>query len=98
MSKERLEELAYNVAATTDGKAIMSGVDYSFLYEYALEQAERVQELETYVETGAYIQRKLRKENKRYREGITEAMKLNIDGNYNYDVDKLLQQILEESK
>lgn len=39
---------------------------------------ERVQELETYVETGTYIQRKLRKENKRYREVIEQLY--NFDG------------------
>ena len=43
---ERLEEIAYHVAPTSDGNVVMSGEDYVFLYEYAVEQTERVEELE----------------------------------------------------
>ncbi len=38
------------------------------------ERSKRVQELETYVETGSYINRKLRKQNRSYRKAIEKAM------------------------
>ena len=70
MSKERLEELAYNVGISLDGeKALMSSDDYDFLYNYALEQAERVEKLE--------------KENKRYREALEEIMKIQENHEWN---------------
>ena len=52
MSKERLEEIAYNVGVSIDGeKALMSSDDYDFLYNYAREQSERVEELEAEIDT-----------------------------------------------
>src|SRR5690625_8036278 len=49
VSKKKLEEIAYNVGISIDGdKALMSSDDYDFLYRYALEQAERVQELKRF--------------------------------------------------
>ena len=70
MSKERLEEIAYNVGISLDGdKALMSSDDYDFLYNYALEQAERVEKLE--------------KENKRYREALEEIMKIQENHEWN---------------
>ena len=93
MSKERLEEIAYNVGVSLDGeKAIMSSDDYDFLYNYALQQAERVQELETFKEEmenrykiwhiGAKKslaeKEELKQQNKRYREALEEIA--NWDG------------------
>ena len=82
--KERLEEIAYNVGVSLDGeKALMSSDDYDFLYNYALEQAERVQELERELEehkskfTVKYTM-SLREQNKRYREALEEIA--NSDG------------------
>src|SRR5690625_727882 len=49
VSKKKLEEIAYNVGISIDGeKALMSSDDYDFLYNYAKEQAERVQELKRF--------------------------------------------------
>ena len=75
---ERLEEIAYNVGVSLDGeKAIMSSDDYDFLYSYALQQAERVQELEQDVreweivnEQWEKINTQIAEQNKRYREAL----------------------------
>lgn len=88
--KERFEELAYNVGISLDGeKALMSSDDYDFLYNYALEQAERVELLEienkllndilTTLEKQDIIKLlyqnvRLIKQNKRYREAIEKAI------------------------
>ena len=55
--KERLEEVKNDIGYLSNGKYSIRPTDY----EWLIEQAERVQELD--------------KENKRYREGIKLAMK-----------------------
>jgi|SRR5690625_797533 len=78
MSKERLEEIAYNVGVSIDGeKALMSSDDYDFLYNYAKEQAERVQELENHLKLYEFWYRTAYEQNKRYREAI-EYIKLEL--------------------
>ena len=63
MSKERLEEIAYNVGVSLDGeKALMSSDDYDFLYNYAIQQTERVEELE--------------KQNKHYQDMLVKIFKI----------------------
>ena len=37
---------------------------------------------------------KLRHQNKRYREAIVQAIKLNLDDDFNYDIDKVLNEVL----
>ena len=70
-------------------------------FEWLIEQAERAQELETYVETGTYIQRKLRKENSRYRDTL-EELKFQLENvDAGGDIDYLLRivnQGLKESE
>lgn len=62
------------IGVDIDGNVLISGKDWRWL----IGRAERVQELETYVDTSTYIQRKLRKQNKRYREAL-EHMRENSD-------------------
>ena len=78
MSKERLEEIVYNVGVSLDGeKVIVSGEHYDFLYNYAIQQTERVEELEE-INTDAITQidvmqkrnERLERQNKRYREAL----------------------------
>mgnify|MGYP001268909026 CR=1 FL=1 len=73
MGKERLKDIAYNVGISADGeKALMSSDDYDFLYNYALEQAERVQELEDiiYKDERQAVLESMYEQNKRYREAL----------------------------
>src|SRR5699024_3699455 len=78
-------------------------------FNWLIEQAERVDELErknydlredlagrhsTVEELNEKID-KLWIQNKCYREAIQEAMELNHDENFNYDVDKVLLKALE---
>ena len=108
MSKERFEELAYNVGISLDGeKALMSSDDYDFLYNYALQQAERVQKLEnklenvmdrhTYLEGDYYD---LQKQNERYRVAIRECIERMNEGGAgtrSFVYEKLIEA-LEESE
>src|SRR5690625_4097745 len=106
MSKERLEEIAYNVGISLDGeKALMSSDDYDFLYNYALEQAERVQELEDELQE---LKKKLLtltkennqvndelidefRQNKRYREALEEIARGSFPG-ASYKARKALEE------
>jgi len=73
MGKERLKDIAYNVGISADGeKALMSSDDYDFLYNYAKEQAERVQELEDiiYKDERQAVLESMYEQTKRYREAL----------------------------
>lgn len=104
MSKKRLGEILDSITFIAKS---YTGVEP--LIEYAKEQTERVDELErkkydlredlagrhsTVEELNEKID-ELWKQNKRLREAIQEAMELNHDENFNYDVDKVLLKALE---
>src|SRR5699024_7606011 len=117
MSKERLEEFRKEIDFLDDsadmqdhGRLVDTCMNlyedgwFHWIYRYAKEQAERVDELErknydlredlagrhsTVEELNEKID-KLWIQNKCYREAIQEAMELNHDENFNYDVDKVL--------
>ncbi|HSH26063.1 MAG TPA: hypothetical protein VLA13_11105 [Massilibacterium sp.] len=73
MSKERLEDIVYNVGVSLDGeKAIVSGEHYDFLYNYAIQQTERVEELEE-INTDAITQIDvMQKRNERLEKRVQE--------------------------
>lgn len=106
--KERLQEIAYNVGVSLDGeKAIMSSDDYDFLYNYALQQTERVRELEELEQEYADLNSdftKLVLENKRYREALefigNHANESELMNNTMYTklVKEIIEKALEESK
>jgi len=99
MSKERLEEIAYNVGISLDGeKALMSSDDYDFLYNYAKEQAERVLELNNLlnkeVEKGYKMEGKIHdfiEQNKRYRATINAMGQILKDAIHALDVGEKVQ-------
>lgn len=74
--RKRLEEIKQSVGHDlihNDGMPLsVSLIEINWL----IEQAERAQELETYVKTGTYIQRKLRKQNRQYHKAINEIKEL----------------------
>jgi len=107
MSKERLEEIKQYYSKMS---ALDPGTQEDILW--LIEQAERVDELErknydlredlagrhsTVEELNEKID-KLWIQNKCYREAIQEAMELNHDENFNYDVDKVLLKALGVNK
>lgn len=96
MDKERLENMS-PVGVAMDGNVLISGEDWHWLTE----QAERVRELEAYLKTGTYISRKLRKENKRYREALEGIKSIAEVAEYSdemSDIWKMLSGLLEDSK
>lgn len=108
MSKDRLEEIEthLNRFMTPKSKPCLFRDDAEFIIRYGKEQAERVQELKGYVETGTYIQRKLRKENRRYRE-VIESVKNKLGTvqyreyqtvNFRHEIFSDLLEALEESE
>ncbi len=68
MDKEH-EELLDSIV----GDLLNNSIEIRELIQKDWEKSKRIAELETYVETGSYINRKLRKQNKRYREVIQKA-------------------------
>src|SRR5690625_4832571 len=97
MSKERLEEIKEQVEISNTHDDNPNGYWYKNIW-WLIEQAERVQELEDRHYRQELIDEhieRLEQQNKRYREDIQEAMELNHDENFNYDVDKVLLKALE---
>ena len=88
MGKERLKDIAYNVGISADGeKALMSSDDYDFLYNYAKEQAERVEELEEDL-------LELVKQNKELRKSIA----FYSSESYNAHLERLLDRSEQQNK
>lgn len=97
MSKERLEEIAYNVGISLDGeKALMSSDDYDFLYNYALQQAERVNELEVWYHSyhkEAKLNNILKIQNKRYREALKSIYEIIAYENEEKMIDVIIETV-----
>lgn len=97
--KERFEKLAYNVGISLEGEKVMvSSEHYDFLYNYAVQQTERVEELEK-INIDAIIQIDVTQRRNERLEKRVQELETTVDFYQSAlkDADRRVQELEEEN-